>query len=76
MLISFAPDTYKLSAVDAMKPAQSVREIRSFVGLVGYYQYFEDFALIAEPLRQLLHKRHRLELDLSTAEQAFQGLKE
>lgn len=54
---SIAPDPYKLSAVRTIKPPTSVTEVRSFLGLVGYYRRFvKDFASIAQPLHSLLHK--------------------
>jgi hypothetical protein len=39
------------------KPPNSVHQIRSFLGLVGYYRRFiPDFSRIAKPMIELLKK--------------------
>ena len=51
------PDPAKLKAIRAMKPPRHTRDVRSFLGLVGYYRRFiHHFSNIARPLNKLLHK--------------------
>jgi hypothetical protein len=39
------------------KPPTSVHQIRSFLGLAGYYhQFIPDFSKIAKPMTELLKK--------------------
>ncbi|KAA3473714.1 DNA/RNA polymerases superfamily protein [Gossypium australe] len=50
-------DPQKIEAVLNWKPPRTVSEIRSFLGLAGYYRRFvEVFSLIAAALTKLLHK--------------------
>ncbi|XP_073224786.1 uncharacterized protein [Cicer arietinum] len=52
-----AVDPAKIEAVLAWKQPQTVTDIRSFVGLAGYYRRFiEGFAKIVTPLTQLTRK--------------------
>ena len=48
-------DPGKVSAVKDWKAPRTVRQVRSFLGFVGYYRRFiKDFSKIAKPLNQLL----------------------
>ena len=50
-------DPNKIEAITKWKRPTTVTEIRSFLGLVGYYRRFvQDFARIATPLTQLTKK--------------------
>jgi hypothetical protein len=50
-------DPSKVQEVMDWKPPKSVHQIRSFLGLVGYYRRFiPDFSRIAKPMTKLLKK--------------------
>ena len=50
-------DPTKTEAVVNWKPPRSVTEVRSFLGLVGYYRRFvKGFFVTASPLTKLLRK--------------------
>jgi hypothetical protein len=52
-----AVDPDKVQEVMNWKPPTIVRQIRSFLGLVGYYRRFiPDFSRIAKPMTELLKK--------------------
>ena len=52
-----AVDPSKVKDVLKWSPPKSVSEIRSFLGLAGYYRRFiEGFSKIAKPLTSLLEK--------------------
>ena len=51
------PDPQKISAVSELPTPQSVKEVRSFLGLAGYYRRFiPGFATISAPLVRLTQK--------------------
>jgi hypothetical protein len=51
-------DPSKVQEVMEWKPPTFVHQIRSFLGLAGYYRCFiPDFSRIAKPMTELLKKR-------------------
>jgi hypothetical protein len=52
-----ATDPAKIQTVAAWTSPTTVKELRSFLGLLGYYRRFmKHFSLIAKPLTTLLKK--------------------
>ncbi|KAL5539424.1 hypothetical protein UlMin_044282 [Ulmus minor] len=57
-----AVDPSKVEAVENWKPPTNASEVRSFLGLAGYYRRFvEDFSRIAMPLTNLTRKNVKFE---------------
>lgn len=55
-----AVDPSKVEAMTEWKSPKSVPEVRSFIGLAGYYRMFtENSSKIARPLTQLLKKEKK-----------------
>ncbi|KAG8474362.1 hypothetical protein CXB51_034083 [Gossypium anomalum] len=55
-------DPSKISAIVDWKPPKNVSEVRSFLGLAGYYRRFvKGFSMIATPLTRLLRKDIKFE---------------
>ena len=68
-------DPKKVEAVMSWERPKSVFEIRSFLGLVGYYRRFiEDFSMIVAPMTRLTRKEVKFDWD-DGCEEAFQELK-
>ena len=68
-------DPQKVEAVSNWKRPTTVTEIRSFLGLAGYYRRFvQDFSKIAAPLSGLTKKGVKFEWS-DQCEQSFQELK-
>ena len=54
-------DPAKIKAVMKQEPPKNVTEVRSFLGLVGYYRRFvEGFSKLAMPMTRLTKKRKKL----------------
>ncbi|KAJ3684443.1 hypothetical protein LUZ61_013607 [Rhynchospora tenuis] len=71
-----AVDPSKVQAVTEWSQPKSVREVRSFLGLAGYYRRFvAGFSQIAKPLTELLHKDVKFVWD-ERQEKSFQELKD
>ena len=69
-------DPAKIAAVVDWPRPTNVTEVRSFLGMAGYYRRFvKDFAKIASPLTQLLHKDRQFDWSPS-CETSFQELKQ
>ncbi|MGL5209396.1 reverse transcriptase domain-containing protein [Cetobacterium sp.] len=77
-------DPEKVAAVQGWTAPKTVRQVRSFLGFVGYYRRFiQDFSKIAKPINQLLGGAGRVRGRGSpliqwgpTCEAAFQKLKQ
>ena len=68
-------DPAKIEVIVSWKPPRNVTEVRSFLGLVGYYQRFvEGFSVIASPLTKLLRKGVKFEWD-DKCQSSFDQLK-
>ncbi|GJR40682.1 putative ribonuclease H-like domain-containing protein [Tanacetum coccineum] len=69
-------DSSKIEAVKNWKAPRTLSEVRSFLGLAGYYRRFiEDFSKIAKPLIVLTQKSKTFDWD-EEQENAFQTLKD
>ena len=70
-----AVDPEKVSAVTNWEAPKNVGEIRSFLGLAGYYRRFiENFSKIAKPMTELLQKSKKF-VWTEACEDSFQELK-
>ena len=71
--VAVIPD--KVQSILEMKAPTTVKGIRRFLGLAGYYRRFiENFSKIASPLTELLKKDKKFVWS-EKAEEAFQTLK-
>jgi hypothetical protein len=69
-------DPEKVQEVMNWKPPTTVRQIRSFLGLAGYYRRFiPDFSRIAKPMTELLKKRVKYDWS-QKCEDAFHALRQ
>jgi hypothetical protein len=70
-----AIDPSKVTAVTEWEPPKNVGEIRSFLGLAGYYRRFiKNFSKIAKPMTELLKKEMKFKWT-DDCEISFQELK-
>ncbi|WCJ39071.1 Transposon Tf2-6 polyprotein [Euphorbia peplus] len=68
-------DPKKVEAVVKWEPPTSPTEVRSFLGLAGYYRRFvKDFSIIAAPLTKLLKKNAKFEWN-NECQESFEKLK-
>ena len=68
-------DPQKIEAIVNWKPPMNVIEIRSFLGLAGYYRKFvEGFSKLAGPLTKLTRKEEKF-VWLEACQQSFDELK-
>jgi hypothetical protein len=69
-------DPRKVQEVMDWKPPKSVHQIRSFLGLAGYYcRFILDFSKIAKPMTELLKKGVKFVWS-EACDQAFHTLRE
>ena len=69
-------DPVKIEAIVNWKPPRNVTEVRSFLGLAGYYRRFvQGFSVIASSLIRLLRKGVKFEWD-EKCQSSFERLKE
>ena len=69
-------DPVKIEAIVNWKPPRNVTEVRSFLGLAGYYRRFvQGFSVIASSLTRLLRKGVKFEWD-DKFQSSFKRLKE
>ena len=59
---SVSVDLEKVEAITSWKRPKSIFEIRSFLGLAGYYKRFiRDFSRLAAPMTRLTRKEVKFE---------------
>ena len=69
-------DPMKIEAIVNWKPPRNVTEVRSFLGLAGYYRRFvQGFSVIASSLTRLLRKGVKFDWD-DKCQSSFEKLKE
>ena len=70
------PDPSKIKAIQEWEPPRNMIEIRSFLGLAGYYRRFvKDFSTVARPLTALLKKNMPFQWN-EKCQHSFERLKE
>jgi LPS O-antigen subunit length determinant protein (WzzB/FepE family) len=75
-VVGVAVDPAKIEAVKEWEQPRNVTDIRSFLGLAGYYRRFiENFSKIAKPMTNLLKKTNEFEW-MPECEHSFQTLKQ
>ena len=69
-----AVDPEKVKAILGWKPPANLTDVRSFLGMAGYYRRFiEGFSTVAKPMTQLLKKDKKF-IWTEACEQSFQEL--
>src|SRR6185312_8059132 len=54
-----APDDRKIEAITQFPPPTNVKEIRSFLGMTGFYrQFIQDYSEITKPITNLLKQKN------------------
>lgn len=71
------PNPTKLEAIKKYPIPKSVKEIKSFLGLIGYYRRFiSNFAHITSPMTKYLRKNEKINIEDPNYAQAFYHCKE
>ena len=68
----------KVATIQAMARPRNKKDVRTFLGMTGYYRRFiKDYATIAEPLTDLTRRQYPEQVEWSECtERAFQRLKD
>jgi hypothetical protein len=73
--IGIRANSTKIEAIQKIQPPTSLQELRTFLGVSGYYRRFiENYAKIAQPLTVLLRKNNLFKWD-DKCQVAFEELK-
>lgn len=71
------PDPDKINAINGVSLPSTVKQIKSFLGLTGYYRKFiKNYSLIASPIIKYLRKDMKIDIKDSKYIDAFKKLKE
>lgn len=71
------PNPEKIKAIQAYPLPKSVKEIRAFLGLIGYYRRFiQNFAKVVQPFTKCLKKGAKIDQNNGDYLQAFHNCKE
>ena len=71
------PNPKKIQVIKALKIPSTCKQIKSFLGITGYYRKFiKDYAKIAQPLTHCLKKDSKINIDNPKYIEAFEELKE
>ena len=74
-IVRLEVDQAKVSVIEILMPPNTVKGIRIFLGLAGFYKRFiKDFSKISKPLCRLLEKDAKFEFDDSCLS-AFKEIK-
>lgn len=66
------PNPRKLEAIRKYPIPKTTREIKSFLGLIGYYRKFiKDFAHVTKPITKCLKKNAKIDVDNEEYKEAF-----
>ena len=72
---TLSPPATKVEAIECMATPSTKRQVRRFLGAIGYYRrYIKNFAQLASPLTDLLKKNHTFKWS-QLCQDAFQSLK-
>lgn len=70
------PDPEKIRKIQEWKLPSNQKEIKQFLGLVGYYRRFiKDYSKLTKPLTKLLQKDEKVNLNDQEYQEAFKHLK-
>jgi len=69
------PDDAKFQIIREFKPPRTPKQVKSFLGVTGFYRMFiQGYSIISEPLRHLLRKNVKFKFD-DKCQAAFEKLK-
>jgi hypothetical protein len=71
------PNDKKIEAIKQIKLPTTPKQIKSFLGVTGYYRKFiKDYAKVAQPMTRFLKKKYKLDVNDTAYKESFQKLKE